>query len=413
MRKTKVQVQWRKAFDTTANVSILAALTAPVFVGGAALGTETSYWYYKQRKLQAGADAAAFAGGIERRGGAGVATIRSVAEAAALRSGYDGGGVMTVNSPPASGPNAGRSDAVEVIIDQNAERLFSNLFSDGPVAMHARAVARFRTAADACVLALSPDESRALQFSGSSNLNLIGCSVMSNSIADNAVNVQGAARLSTPCIYAVGGARLTSGATMTDAECARNGPRTGVSKVGDPFEDVAMPARPAGCRSSGGGTLLAGRYCNGLSLNGNVNLQPGVYYIDGGTFRVNASANVRGAGVTFVIANGARVKMNGNATVDLQAPTSGTYSGILFMGDRSSSGGQRNTFNGAASSRMTGAIYFPTQAVEYLGNFSGLNGCTQIVADTLEWTGSTSMQVDCSAYGMRPIAANKIVQLVE
>ncbi len=62
---------------------------------------------------------------------------------------------------------------------------------------------------------------------------------------------------------------------------------------------------------------------------------------------------------------------------------------------------------------MTGAIYFASQAVEYLGNFSGINGCTQIVGNTVEWTGSTTVQVDCSAYGMRSIPANLVVQLVE
>jgi hypothetical protein len=413
MRKINGRPAWRWFLDTTANVSILAALTAPVIIAGAALGTETSYWYYKQRKLQAGADAAAFAGGIERRTGASTDTVRSVAQAMALRSGYDGGGVMTVNTPPTSGPNAGRTDAVEVIINQNAQRFFSDFFDERPVAMRARAVARFRTAANACVLALSPSASRAAQFSGNTNLNLIGCSVMANSIAADAVNVQGSARMSTPCIYSVGGAQLTSGATMTDAECARNGAKTGVSKVADPFADVAMPVQPNGCRNGNGNNLQPGRYCNGLSLSGTVNLQAGVYYIDGGTFRINSNANIRGTGVTFILANGARVSMNGNATVDLQAPTTGPYAGILFMGDRNSSGGQRNTFNGTAASKMTGAIYFPTQAVEYLGNFSGLNGCTQIVADTVEWTGSTSVRVDCSAYGMRSIAANQVVQLVE
>ena len=320
---------------------------------------------------------------------------------------------MTVNTPPTSGPNAGSTDAVEVIIGQNIQRFFSSFFEDGAVMIGARAVARIRTAANACVLALSPTAPRAAQFSGSSDVNLIGCSVMSNSMAADAVRVQGSAQLSTPCIYAVGQAWVTSGATMTDAECARTGPKTGVSKVADPFEDVAMPTRPSGCRSNSASTLLPGRYCGGLSLSGTVNLQPGVYYIDGGTFRVNSKANIRGNGVTFVLASGARVSMNGNATVDLRAPASGAYSGILFMGDRNSSGGLRNSFNGTASSRMTGAIYFPTQAVEYLGNFSGLNGCTQVVADTVEWTGSTSVKIDCSDYGMRSIVANQVVQLVE
>ena len=38
--------------------------------------------------------------------------------------------------------------------------------------------------------------------------------------------------------------------------------------------------------------------------------------------------------------------------------------------------------------------------VLYAGNFSGFNGCTQVVASTIEWTGNTNLAVDCSAQGM-------------
>ena len=45
---------------------------------------------------------------------------------------------------------------------------------------------------------------------------------------------------------------------------------------------------------------------------------------------------------------------NSAVTLNLSAPTSGTYSGILFFGNRNVSG-VTNTFNGTASSVMTGA----------------------------------------------------------
>jgi hypothetical protein len=160
--------------------------------------------------------------------------------------------------------------------------------------MRSRAVARFRTAANACVLALSATASRAANFSGNTNLNLIGCSVMSNSFAADSVNVQGSARMSTPCIYAVGGAQLTSGASMTDAECRANGPKTGTPPVADPYADVDIPTSWSGnCRNGNGSNLQAGRYCNGLSLSGNVNLGSGVYTSPGAIF---ASTPMRSCG---------------------------------------------------------------------------------------------------------------------
>ena len=127
---------------------------------------------------------------------------------------------------------------------------------------------------------------------------------------------------------------------------------------------------------------------------------------------MNANANVSGDGVTIYLAGSSRVSMNGNATVSLSAPTSGTYSGVLMYGDRTSTGGQ-STFNGTAASLLTGALYFPKQQVNYLGNFSGQNGCTQVVADTIQWSGNSTINQDCTSLGMRDIPATQSVALVE
>src|SRR6185503_8131347 len=125
--------------------------------------------------------------------------------------------------------------------------------------------------------------------------------------------------------------------------------------------------------------------------SGNVVLSPGVYYVSGGNFSVTANANVSGSGVTIYLAAGAQVLMRGNASVNMAAPTSGTYSGILFFGARNGSGD--NTFNGDASSHLTGDLYFPSENVSYLGNFSGTNGC--------------------SAQGMTAIPARQAIKIVE
>jgi hypothetical protein len=147
-------------------------------------------------------------------------------------------------------------------------------------------------------------------------------------------------------------------------------------------------------------------------LSGNVSLSPGVYVIQGGDFKVNSNAQISGDGVIIYLAGSSRVSMNGNASVRLSAPTSGTYSGVLFYGDRANLGGS-NTFNGTANSLLTGALYFPKQEVDYLGNFSGNGGCTQVVANTIQWSGNTSISQDCTSHGMKDIPAAQSVQLVE
>lgn len=397
--------------DRRGNVATLFAFLAPIMIGGIGLGAETSYWYYTDLKLQASADAAAYAAAIEKRSGSDTAAVDAAASSAANQNGFLPGGTITVNSPPTSGAYQ-TNNAVEVILRQNVARSFTAIFSSNPVAESARAVARFQTASNACILALDPSSSKSINFSGNTGVTLTGCAVMSNSIADDAVNVQGSAALSVDCLISAGGVSLNSG--VQETQCSS--PQTQAPPVADPFADVPAPTPSGNCivantRSNGTASLSAGYYCHGLSLKGAVTLGSGVYYISGGDFQVNANASVTGSGITIYLAGGASVSINGNAYVNLAAPTSGTYSGILFFGDRSAT--SYDTFNGTAGSKLTGAIYFSNGSVRYLGNFSGNGGCTQVVADTIEWSGSTTINQDCSSLGMRNIPASQLVSLVE
>src|SRR3954468_17506041 len=99
------------------NVAILFALMLPVVVGGAGYGVETSYWYFRRLQMQSASDAAAYAGAIVKRAGQDQTTIQAAATTAAGQNGFDSSsGTVTVNSPPATGPNTA-NDAVEVLLD--------------------------------------------------------------------------------------------------------------------------------------------------------------------------------------------------------------------------------------------------------------------------------------------------------
>ena len=98
--------------------------------------------------------------------------------------------------------------------------------------------------------------------------------------------------------------------------------------------------------------------------------------------------------------------------MNIAAPTSGAYAGLLFYGDRTQATA-KNTINGDASSLLTGAIYFPSQEVDFLGNFSGSNGCVQVVADTIYYTGSATFKTNCTGSGMKTISVAGSVKLVE
>jgi Flp pilus assembly protein TadG len=389
----------------SASVATIFALSLPIVLGAAGFGVETSYWYYNSLRLQATADAAAYAGALEQISGSDTPTIVGAATQSAATNGL-GSGTIVVNTPPASGPNMGKK-AVEVIVNQKLDRMFTAIFTQTQVPEQARAVALITDASKACILALDPTASQAALFSGNTNVKVTGCSVMSNSIASDAIKLQGSAALQTDCLITAGGVSLSNPVPMV---CAA--PMTQALPAADPFAGLPAPAASNPCQNTNKATLGPGTYCNGLSLSGNVTLQPGVYVIQSGDFKVNANANVSGSGVTIYLAGASRVTMNGNATVSLSAPTSGTYSGVLMYGDRTSSGGQ-STFNGTATSLLTGALYFPKQQVNYLGNFSGQNGCVQVVADLIQWSGNSSVNQDCTSLGMRDIPATQSVALVE
>ncbi|TPI70740.1 hypothetical protein FJ420_06165 [Mesorhizobium sp. B3-1-3] len=390
------------------NVATIFALTLPVVIGGAGLGVETSYWYYSSLKLQAIADAAAYAGALEKIAGSDTATITAAATTSAASNGL-GGGTIVVNTPPASGPNTAKK-AVEVILNQNLDRMFTSIFTQTKVPERARAVALITDASKACDIALSLTASQALLFSGNTNAKKIGCVDMANSNASDAIKIQGSAAVQTDCLITVGGMVLNNPPTMV---C--KSPITQALPAADPFASLPAPATSNPCQKINGNkttqTIQPGTYCSGMNLNGNITLSPGVYVVQG-DLKINAGAVIQGSDVTIFMAGSNTVSMNGNATVTLAAPTTGTYSGVLFYGDRTGTAAQ-STFNGNATSLLTGAIYFPRQQVNYLGNFSGKNGCTQVVADTIQWSGNSTINQDCSSLGMKDIPATQSVAVVE
>lgn len=393
--------------ETKGNIAIVTALSVPLLAAGAGFGVETAFWYHKDIELQQAADKSVYTAAIEKRGGANSDTIFNSATIIALSNGYQPG-TIKVNYPPAAGAYAGNTDAIEVQLSIELPRYFTNLFFDDTVGEKARAVAIMQTAGNACVLALSKSASHAARFSGSANLDLIGCTVMSNSIASDSVQVQGSAKLKTDCIIAVGDVDLTSGAETT----ACPGPITQAPPVGDPFADLPVPSTAGPTYANANGAVLQpGHFTNGMNLSGTKTLSPGVYVVSGGNFRINANAVISGSGVTIYFKAGTSVSINGTATVNLSAPTSETYSGMLFFGDRSAT--DNVTLNGTANSKLTGAVYFANQNINYLGNFSGNGGCTQVVGKTVEWSGNATIKQDCAAYGLKTIPATRIVKLVE
>jgi Flp pilus assembly protein TadG len=395
------------------NVAIIFGLTLPIVIGGAGLGVETSYWYLRDVQLQAAADAAAYAGAIQKRSGSTNATVTTVATGLATSNGFDSSsGTIAVNVPPTSGPNQAAL-AVEVILTQSVPRFFTKVFSNSVVTAYARAVATYSAAGNACILALDPTAPKSVLFSGNTGVNVKGCDVMSNSTAIDAIKTQGSSVTKAGCFITTGGVDITGGSVTLD--CPKS--VTHAPAIADPFAGVAAPTASGGCMTDSGATRSPGKYCSGMDLKNTVELAAGTYYVTGGDFKVNANAIVTSAagGVTIYLSGTARVSMNGNSQTTLTAPTTGTYAGILFFGDRTNTAATANSYNGNTSSKLTGYLYHASQPVQYLGNFSGVNGCTRVVAKTIEWSGNTTVDdtQNCSSLGLPSIALPQLISLKE
>jgi hypothetical protein len=390
------------------NVAILTGLLAPVLIGFCGLGADAGYWYFRQRDLQGAVDIAAYNGAMALRDGDSMSVVDTVSTTDATNNGWDATqGTITINSPPTSG--AYQNDhSVEVLLKENEQRYFTALFSSSRVPINVRGVATYDKSNNACMVGLNKHKSNTVQFWGNANANFQSCNIVSDSDSSTAFTVGGAAQVTVPCVDAVGEDSVTSGLTLTSCTSVT----THAPVVTDPYAGLAAPTVGSCYAGSVGSVLNPATYCGGLSLNGNVTINSGLYVISGGTFKINANANVVGSSVTFYLTNGATLQFNGSATIQLSAPTSGPYSGILFYGDRTQ-GSASNTINGTASSLITGAIYFPSQEVDYLGNFSGSGGCTQVVADTIYYTGSSTFQTNCAGAGLAYIPVPGSVKLVE
>ncbi len=393
----------------------------PIVIGGVGMGVETGYWYLSQRKLQQIADVSAHAAAVRKKAGDNAAAYTEAARYIAAQSGYTGAAAnVKVASPPASGPNAANTEAIEVIIIDPLPRFFTSIFSNAPLTMRGRAVALVQSR-PACVLALSGTASGAITAAGSASVNMPNCDIASNSTAADSFKMQGASTsVTAACVYSAGGTSTNSNLSMT--LCSQ--PQTQMAPLSDPYANVAEPAVTGACKSANvsAGTVLTPtdshpsgaksmRFCNGLSFSGNVTLNPGLYIIEKGSFTGSNGAVLTGSGVTLFFTGGADIKLNGNAQLNLSAPTANPYSGILMFGDRDEAISQK--INGNSASTFQGALYFPNSHVDYLGNSAATNGCTQLIAKTIQLSGNTGMKSSCQSAGTREIGIGQLAKVVE
>src|SRR5579885_2964809 len=295
---------WTLRSASRGQVIPIAAVALTALIGAASLAVDVGYWRYKQRLEQSAADSAAIAGADELLfSGGGVA---AQAQADATANGFTNGvgsATVTVNNPPASGPNAGNNNAVEVVITKLQPPFFAGIFG-GSQTVQARAVAVLSSAGTGCIYVMRGNLSGDLTLHGGGRGG-ITTNPLCGLVVNNDMTVTGQANVDVSfASYAGSGPR---GGSWPNGQPVHSVPGT------DPCQRVAgceylatLPTNhpelfSAPCQDSpaNGGTLPAnplppGHYCYG-PYSSTVTLQPGLYIMDQGMFQGQTS----GTGVTI------------------------------------------------------------------------------------------------------------------
>jgi Putative Flp pilus-assembly TadE/G-like len=401
-------------------IIVLTVLVFPVLLGFMGLSLDMGYIYHVKRRMQTAADAGALGASKELWRSNNSLVTNQAKNDTKLNGFTDGasGVTVTVNNPPGSGPDAGNSNFVEVIIAQNVPTFFLRVINKQSATVRARAVAGLVTAAQGCVIALDPTSKGALTVQGTSVLTT-SCGVMVNSNNTAAIVENGGG-----CIYSnqvgVTGDWVSNGSQT----CIYPSPITEVPPTLDPLAYLTPPAIPAtAITTCCSGTLVPGRYDDGISISGGtVYFQPGTYILNGGGLKVTGGATLISlpGGVTFyntdISGKGkwGTFSIAGNTTLNLVAPTDssyGGYPGVLFWTDKNAPNkSPGNVIAGTSASSLIGAMYFPSTSVTYTGN-SSANSWQMIVGYDITVSGDSEVY---SNFGSTTVPVpTRIASLVE
>ena len=158
---------------------------------------------------------------------------------------------------------------------------------------------------------------------------------------------------------------------------------------------------------AGAGNALPGTYTD-FKVSCNLKLASGVYVIDGGDFEMQAKNSISGSNVMIVLKNGAGIKINGGATVNLtpmsvsdllglgiSAHDAKRMDGMLIFEDPNSSGNTGSKINGGAGLNLNGTVYLPKSDLDLTGNANVTSNCLLISAATITVSGNTDLSTFC------------------
>jgi len=390
----------------------MTALGLTVLIGMVGLAIDVGMWYRTDRALQNAADAAVIAAARN-----GTSAYQNEAGAVAAQYGFtDGASGITVTTLNNQTCPDGTTNCFQVTVAQaSAPTFFSSLIGNYSPSLAGTAMASGTQVHSYCLLALgSSGTNPALVGNGVPAANLDGCSIMSNTgMTCNGHN---------------------TGATYGDSHKTNNGygvnQTSNAPAVADPYAGLAsnIPANP--CSSYSGTTWTAGSktltdpptlangqiVCGSLTVTGDVTLttsSPGsLLVIENGQLNVASGKTLKtaaGSALTIIFSGTAGSYTHaptGGGTLDFNAPTSGTWSGIaIYQNPALTTGVDISAAGNSPAWNISGLVYLPHSSVTFSGAVNkSSNGasCFGMVVDniTINGTGEILKTGGCAAAGL-------------
>lgn len=370
---------------------VIIALAFVALLGMSGLAIDGGILYADRRHAQNAADAASLAGAFEILQGN---TPYTAAYARAADNEFDNNGTsnwVDVYWPPISGPYTGDNNYVQVTIVSNVDSVFAHFVYGGQLQNTVNAIARAKPATvepllfGHAIVGLAESGCAIVWSHGNNNTSIDGGGIHVNSnhpdcafkaSGSNVLDVTGGG------ITVVGGFEIAGTASVSPL------PSSGADVIVEP--EIAPPSCGSNAsRDDGAGTFTPG-YTNDFKFTGGTwTLDPGIYCVDGG-FDVGAGTNITGNDVMIYVMSG-DVTWNGSSTLNLDAPDSGEFAGMLIYQDPSDT--ERATINGSSGSHFTGTMYFPEAEVQINGTGATDGFHSQVIGHKVDMSGTADMSI--------------------
>ena len=378
---------------------ILIVFGFVALVGIAGLAIDGGAAYADRRRAQNAVDSAALAAALARINGE---NWLERARVVVAQNGYSSGGPdseIELYSPPVSGPNQGDIEYIQVRLRSHVPTPFAAVVGRPRLTNIVEAVAHskpseYRPMFDGAAvvsLALTSDcdKERAFWVHAEQTLSLEGGGVFVNSNHPTCALVQqanGSIRINGDFpIDVVGGYQIAKPALITPFPPARAAPVS----YPPPFflPKISCGAREARL-SVDGTTLSPGTWVEPFPPEGVTALEAGVYCLEG-DFIMNGGELI-GNNVVFYLPYG-RMQIQGGVQLDLQAPDTGAYAGLLVYQPLENK--NRLVLNAANDSSFVGTVLAPGAEVRIKGNDNRSGFHSQIIGYTIDADGDSNVYI--------------------